>query len=69
MQGSNTYEEAKKCFVKAMSDMLKIKQEYVYARYQYYLSLQFREEVHYADKDTHLTILRVIRSTEYASSN
>lgn len=31
-----------------------IKQEYVYARYQYYSSLQFREEVHYADKDTHL---------------
>ena len=31
-----------------------IKQEYVYARYQYYLSLQFREEVHYADKETHL---------------
>lgn len=31
-----------------------IKQEYVYARYQYYLSSQFREEVHYADKDTHL---------------
>ena len=31
-----------------------IKQEYVYARYQYYLSLQFREEVHFADKDTHL---------------
>ena len=31
-----------------------IKQEYVYARYLYYLSLQVREEVHYADKDTHL---------------
>ena len=31
-----------------------IKQEYVYARYQYYSSLQFREEVHFADKDTHL---------------
>lgn len=31
-----------------------IKQEYVYARYQYYSSLQFRDEVHYADKDTHL---------------
>ena len=31
-----------------------IKQEYVYARYQYYLSLQIREEVHYADKGTHL---------------
>lgn len=31
-----------------------IKQEYVYARYQYYLSLQPREEVHYADKETHL---------------
>lgn len=31
-----------------------IKQEYVYARYQYYSSLQFREEPHYADKYTHL---------------
>lgn len=31
-----------------------IKQEYVYARYQYYSSLQFREEIHFADKDTHL---------------
>lgn len=31
-----------------------IKQEYVYARYQYYSSLQFCDEVHYADKDTHL---------------
>lgn len=31
-----------------------IKQEYVYARYQYYSSLQYREEVHFADKDTHL---------------
>lgn len=31
-----------------------IKQEYLYARYQYYSSLQFREEVHFADKDTHL---------------
>lgn len=31
-----------------------MKQEYVYARYQYYSSLQFREEVHYADKGTHL---------------
>lgn len=38
-----------------------IKQEYVYARYQYYSSLQFREEVHYADKDTHL-----INSADYA---
>lgn len=32
-----------------------IKQEYVYARYQYYSSLQFQDEVHYADKDTYLT--------------
>lgn len=31
-----------------------IKQEYVYARYQYYSSLQFQGEPHYADKDTHL---------------
>lgn len=31
-----------------------VKQEYVYARYLYYLSLQIREETHYADKDTHL---------------
>lgn len=31
-----------------------IKQEYVYARYQYYLSFQIRDQVHYADKDTHL---------------
>ncbi|MBU9739466.1 LA2681 family HEPN domain-containing protein [Diplocloster agilis] len=31
-----------------------IKQEYVYARYQYYSSLQIRDKVHYADKDTHL---------------
>lgn len=31
-----------------------IKQEYVYARYQYYSSLKFRKEVHFADKDTHL---------------
>ena len=31
-----------------------IKQEFVYARYQYYTSLQSRTEPHYADKDTHL---------------
>lgn len=31
-----------------------IKQEYVYARYQYYLSLHQRDEVHYSDKDTYL---------------
>lgn len=31
-----------------------IKQEYVYARYQYYSSLQIWDEVHYADKDTYL---------------
>lgn len=31
-----------------------LKQEYVFARYQYYESLQFREYVHFADKDTFL---------------
>lgn len=31
-----------------------IKQEYIYARYQYYCSLNPREEPHFADKDTHL---------------
>lgn len=31
-----------------------IKQEYIYARYQYYRSLEPREEPHFADKDTHL---------------
>lgn len=31
-----------------------IKQEYVYARFQYYNSLHSRTEPHYADKDTHL---------------
>ena len=34
-----------------------IKQEYIYARYQYYCSLQIREEPHFADKDTHLVNL------------
>jgi len=31
-----------------------IKQEYIYARYQYYCSLNIREEPHFADKDAHL---------------
>ena len=31
-----------------------IKQEYVYARYQYYLSIQSMEEPYFADRDTHL---------------
>lgn len=31
-----------------------IKQEYVYARYQYYSSLKIAEVPHYADKETHL---------------
>lgn len=30
------------------------KQEYIFARYQYYCSLQEPEVVHFADKDTHL---------------
>lgn len=31
-----------------------IKQEYVYARYEYYCSLQTLEQPHFADKETHL---------------
>jgi len=31
-----------------------LKQEYVFARYQYYCGLQKREEPHFADKDTYL---------------
>lgn len=31
-----------------------IKQEYIYARYQYYCSLELREGPHFADKETHL---------------
>ena len=32
-----------------------LKQEYIFARYQYYCSIQAIDEVHYADKETNLT--------------
>ena len=33
------------------------KQEYIFARYQYYSSLEFGDEAHFADRKTHLTNL------------